>query len=97
MAGELADQALKALDGRNALGDVYSRLMFGTSEVDGAYRSDASVAGLYKLLKELGGGASVALTAEDRADIAAQVLAQMPKIPTAAEIAEELARRIGNG
>jgi hypothetical protein len=39
----------------------------------------------------------VAMTDADRQAIIAGVVAQMPKPPTAAEVAEELARRIGNG
>jgi N-acetyl-anhydromuramyl-L-alanine amidase AmpD len=39
---------------------------------------------------------TVTLTDADRADIAAKILAQL-SIPSAADIAEELARRIGNG
>jgi hypothetical protein len=41
--------------------------------------------------------ATVALSDADRADIAARVLAGIGHVPTAAEDAEEIARRLGNG
>lgn len=50
---ELSDRVLTRLDGRNTIGQVYTRIMHGTDELDPGYRSDVCLVGLVKRLEAL--------------------------------------------
>jgi hypothetical protein len=90
MAGEIADAALKQLDGRNALGEVYLRLLSGTSANDPKYAYGINLTAISQKLDEL----LAKQTADvDEDAIAAKVIAAVaPGIAKA--VADELNARL---
>lgn len=93
MAGEIADAALKQLDGRNALGEVYLRILEGKSETDKTYNSPVSLTNINSKLDVL-----LAKQSEDVNEeaIVTGILATLTPAAIAAAIPAELAKDVAD-